>query len=786
MKKTSATSLSTCLLAAVLVVSASTFITLFPYHVFGSAATSPPPPPAAADSGGIVAWQRGLSKAAEGVGLAGPVLAGLLIWLGGWRAGRKAARDVGAASPWPSERILEAVAAPDVLLQTPVFAKVEFRTQGDPSRIIDDGGPLESSPRALQWREGVRTRVAVLIPAAYIRRFAAHPHAWQAVITHEMAHFANHDIRLLYLGDRLLRAVAWVGLAGFFLSLAVSVLADAPPVSLASVAASLSGKAYLGSAFMLLLGMAYLLRRLRDWREALADAVAAELCGTEALVAARQLAAGGLAEGASHGQGLEPTAEQRAQAYVLTPLDLAFFGFLAAVIGNTLASPLAYLANFVFTEGASNTSLSSLAAVVLNLVGFLSSFMALRVQAPRPEAQGGGRPWRALMVASFCLVAGSIAAQWLTQAAPLIATSIGMPEGYDRVLRADPVPLTLSTLLTAGVTASFWVFFAMIALVVERLAGGIWAAILPGMIWYALGPLESAAFPTAAHGWITVGAAASAVPLTWLWLRLRGRRPDLRHAGLLGGLLPVAPFLLAGWLFWGDVGHLAASASRAGVACLNAGQTDEAVRLFRLAARLSPAQTEGTKQLAAVLSALPGHLDEAVVLSEQALAHPLLYSWQERFSLLQLAGLLRLQRRGTEDVPAAIRHFEAATAMHLRNSRLPEPEVASMLFNKACALCLSGQPGREAMLALLEAALLDARLAQAALTDGDLTPLHLTQRPPPAPETMQLIESLPRQDIEGLRTLLDGPLGEDQFLDFASRLIRIIASPAVPAAGAPN
>lgn len=762
MRDTSKASFSTGMIIAVLLLSVGTLITLFPYHLLGSGIQYPAP-----DASGTAIWQWRFSKAAEAVGLTSPLWVGLLMWLDGRRARRAASRLLAtASSQWTKAQVLADVAHPQVLESMSVFARTEFYVSGDPGLVMDEGGRLESSPRALQWREGKVLRSAVLIPAAYLRRFAAHPQAWQAVLTHELAHFANHDIRLLYVGARLLRAVAWTGWTGVGLSMVASLLADAPPLSLAAVQASLAGKAYLFSALLLLLGAGYALGRLQAWREALADSTAANVSGEEALVEARLLASG--EAGKIHPSAVEPTAEERALAYVLTPFDLTVFSFLVTVIANTVASPLAYLANFGSLSEDGRTMLQACGAIVLNLVGFVSFFYALKVQAGAPRSLSS----RTVMTLLALMVGGSVAAQWLTQAAPLIVSSVGMPDGFDYVFRHDPWPLTLSMVLAGGITAAFWVLFSVAGLWLQSRSHRTRAALLPGMVWYAGGPLEAMAFPRLALGWLTVGLSLAAFVLAWRAGRGPALAPQVRS--LLKGCLPLSPLLALGWIGWGDVGHLAASASQAGTACLKSDQVEEALPLLRLAAHLSPGDTAGASQLAAVLAQQPGHQDEAVAWSERALQNPLLHSWNERFAILALAGDIRLQRRGAGDIPAALRHYEAAVALHRANSRLESSQVAGMLYNYACAVCVQGgATERAAMSPLLEAVLMDYKYAEAALADPDLQTLRLTRRPDPAANAVQLLKSLSAEELFGVPAPLRlGLITDDQYGDFVALVIR--------------
>src|SRR5262249_6928363 len=156
--------------------------------------------------------------------------------------------------------------------------QVEFRLEGRPQDVIDDGGPLHSSVRAIWAPTGGSTSgAAVLVPAIYPLRFSGKPDAMAALLAHETAHHVNRDIVLLSTLRRLIAVISIVGIGFFALQLAASVRADASAGESWWVGlwAAIIGKSYswlgAGTVLLVLAGIRSMLERAR---EALADAAA--------------------------------------------------------------------------------------------------------------------------------------------------------------------------------------------------------------------------------------------------------------------------------------------------------------------------------------------------------------------------------------------------------------------------------------------------------------------------------------------------------------------------------
>jgi hypothetical protein len=624
------------------------------------------------------------------------------------------------------------------------FERSEYRVVGNVEKVQDDGGPLKDSPIAFR----VQKRNVVVIPALWWKRYLKYPDALTALLAHETAHFENRDFALLFGMKHLLLIIAAVICVYIPLTLATSIFADAPHFwEWSAFQAAVVGKNYLIANFILLVAIVIVVQKLRDWREALADFVAVQICGEQALLQSEALLQSSEPSlqpklQTSHEKTIDgsPPRSQRLQALSLTHRDMLIFGFIAQAITDYAMSPLAYMSQIL--QKNVDVAISFFMPLLLYVLFFFALVAIMRDSSVNSLNVAKRAGQKALL-----LVVGAALGFLLLQMLPLFITSIGMPEGYDYVMRHDPWPLLLSSIAGSMTSPASIALLAMLGAWISTKTDHLWLGIIPGLCWAASSTVEVFWIPSLLEGWLAVLVTASVTIFIFVVNRIEVR--TLLHPGI-ATLLPIIALSVAAWLGYGDVGHFAACSSHAGLEKRDAGEVDGAIDSFRRAAERSWLHPDGWMDLAKELSHDEANLREAADMAERATTAIYLSSWQKRFETLRIAGHIRLQLRTSSDLAIAASHYAHAEALWHHNSRMPYDQVAYMLYNQACIFALQNEDVLEATLRLIEATAIASTIAVKgnlevlanvihALNDPDLVLLKLKEQPPPTQATVQKI-----------------------------------------------
>jgi len=603
------------------------------------------------------------------------------------------------------------------------------------------------APEALRTiKKNNRTRNVIIVPTRFWNKFTDHPEALSAVLVHETAHFNNGDIALLFSTRRFILVAFWICFFCSSISLVSSIYADSPSFELIAIWASIIGKSYLWNVIFLLLLLYLLQKKIEGWREALADQEAIKICGEEALRDAEKLLEG------KHSSGFNFQRSDRRQverALVLTPYWIIFLGFTISEIQSRFIAPFAYLREF---WGIESIALNILFEVSFTFLLYLGYFYVLAVVCRHAIQNGKNFVDTFIRNATFLVVGSSLA--WLViEVIPLSLASTLMPEGYDNISRVDNLSSFITfSLLSSAISSSGYLILAGFGAWISASRHRLFIGILPGLAWALLSKIEMYFIPSLFEGWLAIIVTA----LTVIALVFYNRNHMSLCVASLKSYLSFFPILLlvfAGYMGYGDTGHLAVCASYSGVSKIESGNVNEAIPYYEDATRYAPRHPKVWMELSRAL-ARSNRLREAVQASDKAVNAPFNFHWSEKFQTLALAGALRLKLREPGDLEIAAKYFLEAEQMWRDNSRLSHDEVSIVLYNIACIYALKDKDAIESVIYLLEASKLQPSIAKQSFTDPDLSILKLAEQEAPSNQDVQLFKYLDNVSAEHLRTLV--------------------------------
>ncbi len=581
------------------------------------------------------------------------------------------------------------------------------------SDVIHDEGKTLPPPQTYNF--GKPRRFVIVFPTIFRQRFLSNPKAFEAVLSHELAHLQNKDFELLEAIKKLLFYIIVVLCFSFVVELYFSISADTNGKfnDLKAIQASLVGKNYIFAEISLIASLFFYKKSIENWREALADYVATNISKDSALESAEKIIIG------SSKKLDRPSAKKRKQALTLTWREIILLGFSTIVISEYAIAGLVYIANILLPSTAT-TYLSAINPALADFISYICFFYILRILANSTET------YKLLARDANLLLIGGIIGHTLTQTLPLLITSIAMPDGYDKAYFHDPEKLFFGSLITESLSISFVVLFSVIGVLISR--ANIVAGIVLGVIWMILTFLESTFFPEILEGWLSIIVALVFISLFLL--------PKFKINILLQPSLfswfPIIALIFLFWLGYGDVNHLAACSTQAAVYMEKNGKMIEALAVYQRAANHAPMVADGWMQLSASFIR-NNNIDQAITASERAIATPFTSNWETIFQSQILAGDLRLQRRKNDDVNQALKHYEIAQNLWYHSSRLPRNIGINLLINEACALSLIKADKSQIISRLIEALvinnsgkeIINPELSENIKTDNDLENLQI-------------------------------------------------------------
>ncbi|MCI5179068.1 MAG: hypothetical protein D3911_07060 [Candidatus Electrothrix sp. AW3_4] len=639
----------------------------------------------------------------------------------------------------------------------PIIERVEIRVSGGDNIINDSGKKTLTSPLSLKFENP--ERLIIGFSALFRQRFRQDPQAFSAVLVHELAHFQNRDADWLNGIKRLLLAVIAIIAMTWILDMYISIASDTTSGwDWQALQASLAGKNFIVTQLVLVAALSAYVRWITKWREALADRIAITVCGETALQSAEKIIQG------DDAKAERPSPGERQQALNLTWREILLLGFTVNAASEYGAGPFSYLSRFFLQESSLSHYLEHIAPALMNLLGFLGFFAVLRIIS----LNAGKSAPKNIPIAANILIVGAVIGHMLLQILPLLVTSVAMPEGYDYAYFHDPVKVVLGGLINESLSVSFTVLLAAFGALIHIYRQSIWIGIAPGILFVFSTTIESTFFPEVAEGWISLG-----VMILFVFLTLRPKlRLKFGYVGPMSNWMPMIILSSLMWLGYGDVNHLAACSSQAAVRLADKGEMTAAILTAQRAAKRAPFMADGWMHLAAMFAHTPERLDEAINASERAVNTPFTSAWETQFKTRILAGDLRLQRRHSDDIEQALKHYAFAENLWYHNSRLPRKFAASLLYNEACALLLAKEDPKEAVIRLLEAIALNPNLAQSIASDPDLTGLHLANQAAPKPSTVALLLESKNASAPAVRdTAQKWGIEDEELLRFLANMV---------------
>ena len=620
------------------------------------------------------------------------------------------------------------------------LASTNFAIDGNIETTVDTGHPLLLAPVAfVQTDILLRQRRWIVIPALFFTRYIKYPSAFRAVLAHELAHFENRDIMLLFGMQQLLQAAGIVLLIGNFTSLLSSVIADgnfAPT----TIAASVAGKSYLFANVFFIFALRVLVVQMESWREALADITAINACKPQDLLIAEQLLHSNPPHRLTDSIQRRVGSARKRMALVLTPREIFFIGWVISAVKDSALG--------LFAQ--SDATAASIACTAILSGGLYFGFFAALI-----TPVGGvvtTKRWVSFACKrSLVLSLGAILATVCLQTVPLIITSVMMPQGYDGAFRYDAEPLLLSGVVTTTISCLVTAFFALIAAWISvSLDNSLWGILL-GLAWTIFEPAEEFFFPEFTEGAVAPLVVATAIIV--LVLRFSGKLYPVS----LADYVLLIPFVAATVVFWagyGDVNHLSTCSNAVATEKARSGAPlTEIIAPAKRAAERAPFHASGWLYLADIMQGQPGYARDAATNAENALRAPYLSSWNDKFTALVEAGMARRNLNTSDNLKMASDDFGMAEEMWRKNFRIDDhdyhkhdhKQVVMMLYNYACVLALTNRTD-EAVLRLFEAVCIDkaeeGNETADALNDPSLASLNLAGQIPMDEKVKQHILSL--------------------------------------------
>lgn len=637
----------------------------------------------------------------------------------------------------------------DLLKNVKGFDSLEYRIIGEPKFKNYDNNSLTEidSPEILQLKRDS----VITIPASFLIQFYHYPKELAAVLIHEIAHFLNKDIFLLYDVRRFIKAVIIVSSIYILTSLIHSIVIDSNSLKesvLLSIYAAIIGKSYYFFGILFVLILLYIIqKKIEIWREAMADQEAINVCGISSLENAEKL----LISQDGYSKVTRPTTIHRDKSLTLSSFWIIVAGIIINIISSRVVGQFAYLdMELGYDNLLSNVIISCITPFVI-FAGFYYVLIVIAKNAINNKKS----IISSTLTVSILLILGASIGNIVFDVIPLIITSMGMPEGFDFIKRHDEGKLLISSIVDSLLTNSYYIFLPLICSWIAIKIDNIKTGFIVIILWILLSSIEVYFIPYIMKGWFAI----LVIVLTFILLILINYRKifqtirKFRREDLL--FLPLIALTIAHFAGYGDSSHFAVVNSHAGHQKWKEGKIAEAIYYLTKAANYAKRVPQGWIDLAKILS-YNKNSKEAINSAEKAFS--LASSWDSKLEALSIITSERLYLRTIKDLEIAKFYFIEAEKLWRNNSRLSRELVASILYNFACLKAIYEKDITESSIYLLESIALNSKLSSQIDNDPDLAlltikiksiNLHFSK------EELNVMNSKSNIDVPTLRNLIN-------------------------------
>lgn len=566
-------------------------------------------------------------------------------------------------------------------------SEVEYQIDGATDLEDDSIRTLSRSPEALSYQG----KNIIVIPGFFLARFRQYPKAFASVLTHELAHFSHKDLAMIHKVQLFVKAVIIIFALSSLLFLSASIYADLQVDSnslMLAIWASVIGKNYLLFQGLVIVLLLLIHKQLEIWREAQADAEAIKHFGEETIKKSEELLN-------TQETITRATTFHRDNLTTLTPIWVFIAGVVIALFSHRLAGTVSYL-----FQTSNQANLFDIADTFSNLLLFSGSFYILTTFF-KNIAKKDGHFLNLIFMSAFLLILGNYTAFLLLETMPHMISSTMMPEGYDYILRYDPISSFIGSFQIIIVNATIMVL-VVISLLVGYVQKRIWLAFLLGVGFIISLFFERQLYFHLLEGWLTPLIFSSVLILLYSYRR-EAFIPFERKSYLLASTL-----LLIGsldYLGLTNINHFSkVQMERGNHYLLKEQDISKSIPYYRKALEISPYNLDTSIFLMKLL----GHnnqIGEAIEIADQATVSVNYFEpfWNKRYEYYVAAGSLRLQRRTEEDLVESKNYFTQAEYMYRNNSRLESgQDISKMLFYNLACLEATMKNYQDASIYLLE------------------------------------------------------------------------------------
>ena len=635
--------------------------------------------------------------------------------------------------------------------------------------MIDQGGSITASPRVMAATGSEESSYVILVPALSFVRLRGDKEALEAVLSHEVAHVIQRDLRILAGLDSFVRTTLWFVPIAIAVTVANSTLTDVREGANVGSAllASLLGKSSIAVLPLLTLLSLAMLRFTEEYREALADSFAGRIVNEQALARAEKVLSGG-------NPNIRPWGTFGHSEVLYSLRLVAMYGFSIGALYGYAPSPIAYLHSILPAQSSLRLPLSVAFAALAIFTIYAAAFglaSILTSEKSPTQMTDSAISRRLLLFAALTVVGGLV-----TQTLPLMLSALPIFDRFPDIARHDAFPLLVANFTDSATSVTASVLTgALCAMAAREGRTTLWFSV--GAVVILAGEIEPALAPQYTYGiaCFAVGAILMAYPMWKAMKRLKNASVTTVSTAAAAAVITIGS-----WFGLGGPGCIAVSLEAASASASRAGDLKRAIYLESLATRFAPLNATGFLSVARLQLTNPTYSKDSIVSAEHALQAPYLNDWNERFDVLVTAATSHLERRDPSDWNRAEDLLAAAHNLWNRNTRLDQQNGVILYYNSAVVACHSSNDA-VAALSYLTAAIgysfddsKASDVARNAIQDADLICAGLSDATMPTLATIDYFRAKPGDGStrSAVRQALSQGIDREEVTRFLRLLIR--------------
>jgi len=284
-----------------------------------------------------------------------------------------------------------------------------------------------------------------------------------------------------------------------------------------------------------------------------------------------------------------------------------------------------------------------------------------------------------LLVSSILLIIGNYTAFLFLEILPHIISSTLMPEGYDYILRYNPLALLISSTEIIFENSTI-MLLVLISIFIGYSQQKIYLGYILGFTFFIIILIERAYFPHILNGWLTLSIFT---PL-FIFLYKNNYQYNINKKSYLL-LLLIILFGSLDYFGFTNINHFSKIQMQLGNKALKKKNINKAIIYYKEMLKISPHNLDTTIYLMQLL-AQNQHINEAIKISKNAKSNIKYYepSWNKLYQYYIISGSLRLKRNQPKDLNTAKKLYHQAEYMYRNNSRLETNFSKVLFYNMVC------------------------------------------------------------------------------------------------------